>query len=106
MNVVKLARDTRTYNEFGKYLDQLCLEQGISFSRLAGEAGMKSHASIVRAAQGKSKPTREHLLSWCQILGCSPEQQARLLHPFGYATPEELGDENIKERFSSHKTLS
>jgi transcriptional regulator with XRE-family HTH domain len=94
--MVKLARDTSTYNEFGRLLDQLCKEHKISFSRLALESGMKSHAAIVRAAQGKSRPTREHLLAWSQILHCSSEQQTSLLHTFGYATSEELGDESNK----------
>ena len=45
---------------------------------------------MVRACQGKSVPSREHQLSWCALLHCTPEQPTALLHTFSYATPEEL----------------
>ena len=90
--MANLHRNVEAYTAFGRLLDELCLRKGISFNRLASQAGMKSHASIIRACQGKSTPTRAHLLSWCEILECSPEQRAQLLHIFQYATPEEVGD--------------
>lgn len=84
--MARLDRDTSDYTEFGKVLDQLCREREISFRQLAIQSGMSatSHASIIRACQGKSTPKRETLLKWCEVLQASPDVRAVLLRAFHY----------------------
>jgi transcriptional regulator with XRE-family HTH domain len=91
--MARLNRDTSDYTAFGKMLDQLCKERGISFRQLAIQSGMSatSHASIIRACRGKSTPKRETLLKWCEVLQCDKATTDRLLHLAGHATEEEMG---------------
>ncbi len=99
--MARLHRDTSDYTEFGKKLDQLCKERGVSFHQLAIASGMSrnSHATIIRACRGRSVPRRESILAWCNTLQATPEQRAFLLHFFHYTTPEEerthTGDDSL-----------
>ncbi len=95
--MAKLKRNVAGYTVFGLLLDALCREKGYSLHRLARESGTGSHSSLVRACQGKSQPSRDLVLSWCNALQCTAEQRAALMHAIGYATPEEMVREEKTE---------
>ncbi len=88
--MAKLKRETTGYTPFGMLINDLCLQQSMSFHKLAAASGMKSHASILRACRGETVPQRENILAWSAALNANSEQRAFLLHAFHYATPEEV----------------
>ena len=87
--MAKTKRDTSTYTAFGRLIHELCLQQSLSFHKLAAASGTKSHASILKACTGKSVPQRETVLAWASALQATPEQRRFLLHQFHYSAPEE-----------------
>lgn len=82
--MAKMKRDTGEYTAFGLKIDELCLKRSMSFHQVAAASGMKSHASIVRACQGKSTPLRENILKWCDVLQASADERIALLQAFHY----------------------
>jgi transcriptional regulator with XRE-family HTH domain len=84
--MARLKRNTSDYTPFGLLLDRLCREKGISFRQLAIQSGMSatSHATIIRACQGKSTPKRDSILKWCEVLQASSDERASLLGAFHY----------------------
>jgi len=82
--MAKMKRDISEYTPFGLKIDELCLKHSMSFHQLAAASGMKSHASIIRACQGKSTPQRENILKWCDVLHASDDECAVLLRAFHY----------------------
>ena len=81
------------YTQFGRRLTTICQEKGYSLRRLAQESQLASHALIVRACQGKLQPSRDVVLRWCTVLQCDADERRKLLHPIGYATPEEMEED-------------